>query len=121
MVGGEMEFTEEHQGEVIVFHLSGKFMGGPETQHLCARLKELVAADRRMLVMDFQDVRWINSLGVGTIIACLTTLRNRGGDIHFANLHHASAEYFHITKIESVVQIYQGVDAAVESFVKSPA
>lgn len=111
-----MEFTEESFGEVRVFHLQGKFMGGPETQHLCARLKELVAGETRKLVMDFQHVVWINSLGVGIIIACLIRLRSRGGDIHFANLHGASAHYFHITKLETVVKTYDSIKDAVIDF-----
>jgi anti-sigma B factor antagonist len=91
-------------------------MGGPETQVMCSHLKELIDAGTQCLVMDLQDVQWINSTGIGAIVACLTTLRKRGGDVHFANLHDATAYYFHITKLETVVKIFDRVDAAVASF-----
>jgi anti-sigma B factor antagonist len=111
-----MEFTEETSGAVKVFHLHGKIMGGPETQEICDRLKELVATGTQFLVMDFQNVQWINSNGIGTIIACLTTFRNRGGDIRFANLHGATRNYFHITKLETVTRLFDSIEEAVVSF-----
>ncbi len=111
-----MEFTEETVGLVKVFHLGGKIMGDAKTKMLCDRLKELINAGTRSLVMDFRGVRWINSLGIGAIIACLNTLRQHGGDIRFANLHDATQQYFHISKLETVVRIWDSVDEAVASF-----
>jgi anti-sigma B factor antagonist len=114
-----MELIEETVGGVKVFHLSGKIMGGPETQEMCDHLKELISTGVQSLVMDFQNVQWINSTGIGVIISCLTTLRNRGGDLRFANLHSATQRYFEITKLEQVVKKYDTVDEAVGSFVKA--
>jgi anti-sigma B factor antagonist len=111
-----MEFTEAAVGPVKVFHLGGKIMGDAKTQMLCDRLKELIDAGTRSLVMDFSGVHWINSLGIGAIIACLNALRQRGGDIRFANLHDATRQYFHISKLETVVKICDSVDEAVTSF-----
>lgn len=111
-----MKCIEETFGQVKVFHLGGKIMGDAKTQMLCDRLKELIDAGTRSLVMDFRSVRWINSLGIGAMIACLNTLRQRGGDIRFANLHDATRQYFHISKLETVVKICDSVDEAVTSF-----
>jgi anti-sigma B factor antagonist len=111
-----MEFTEEAFDAVKVYHLKGKIMGGAETAVMCNRHKELIAAGTQKLVMNFQDVQWINSTGVGAIIACLVTLRKRGGDVRFANLHGASQQYFHLTKLETVVKIFASVGEAVASF-----
>lgn len=111
-----MEFIEETFGQVKVFHLGGKIMGDAPTQAFCRRLNELIDAGTRSLVMDFSNVRWINSTGIGVIIACLNTIRNRGGDIRFANLHDASAQYFHLTKLETVVQVFDDLETAIASF-----
>ncbi len=111
-----MEFTEETFGKVKVYHLSGKIMGGAETQMMCGHLKELIDAGTQWLVMDLHDVQWINSSGIGAIISCLIMLRKRGGDVRFANLHEATAHYFHITKLETVVKIFDRIDEAVASF-----
>jgi anti-sigma B factor antagonist len=111
-----MEFTEETLGPVKVFHLNGKIMGDAKTQVLCDRLKELINAGAQALVMNFDNVRWINSLGIGVIIACLNTLRQHGGDVRFANLQGTAQKYFQISKLETVVKIFNSVDEAVASF-----
>ena len=111
-----MKFTEETVKSIVVFHLQGKLMGGPEMQAMCDRLQELIRAGTKSMVMDFQNVRWINSAAIGTIIGCLTTLRNKGGDVRFANVQGASRHYFHITKLESIIKAFDHVDEAVKSF-----
>lgn len=118
-----MEFIEEKFGQVKVFHLGGKIMGDTGTQEMCAHLKELINAGTQNLVMDFRDVRWINSSGVGAIIACLNMLRQKGGDIRFANLQGTAQKYFQISKLETVTKIFDSVEAAVASFAgeKRPA
>jgi anti-sigma B factor antagonist len=66
--------------------------------------------------MNFRNVRWINSSSVGAIIACLNALRQHGGDIRFANLHDAAQRYFHISKLENVVEMFDSVEDAIASF-----
>ena len=114
-----MQFREERIGNVLVFRLHGKLMGDPETAAACVRFKQVIAEGSRQIVMDFRDVRWINSAGIGTIIACLSTARKLDGDVRFANLGSATKRYFHITKLEMVVKMYDFVDEAVRSFQES--
>ena len=111
-----MQFTEETFGKVKVLHLTGKIMGGPETQAMCQHLKQSIDAGTRWMVIDFGEVSWINSSGIGMIISCLTTLRRRNGDLRFANIQGATRKYFQITKLETVVPIFESVDEAVASF-----
>jgi len=111
-----MKFSEESYGAVKVFHLEGKIMGGPESQVMCDHLKNLVTSGSRSLVMDFDKVQWINSNGIGIIIACLTGLRRSGGDLRFAGVHDATSRYFEITKLNTVVKVFVTVEEAVASF-----
>lgn len=114
-----MEFFEERCGAVTVLHLQGKIMGGSETQTLCRRLRELLDADQRFWVMNFQEVQWINSSGIGAIIACLNALRERGGDIRFAHLQGLTRRYFHLTKLETVTQSFDTIAQATQSFAEA--
>jgi anti-sigma B factor antagonist len=114
--GGRMKFEEETFGDVHVLHLQGKIMGGPETQIMRLRLEELIALDTHFLVIDFRNVKWINSTGIGAIINCLTALRKRGGDIRFANLHGETLLYIQVMNLGKVVKIFNTIDEAVASF-----
>ena len=116
MEQSEFKFTEESLGLVKIFHLSGRIFGGPETQIMCERVRELLAEDKLFFVMNFRNVKWINSNGIGSIIACLTSLRNKGGDLRFTNVHDAARKYFRITKLDTIIKTFNNVNEAVESF-----
>lgn len=116
MVSSDFTYKEQSLGLVKVFNLSGKIMGGPEIQLMCERVKKLSSQDTRFFVMNFRNVKFINSNGIGMLIACLTSLRNNGGDLRFANVQGASWKYFHITKLDTVIKIFNGVNEAVNSY-----
>lgn len=108
-----MKFSEETIGAVKVFHLEGKVMGGTDVQMMCDYLDNSVAAGTRFLVLDFDKVQWINSDGIGIVIAWLTRLRKSGGDLFFANVHGAAKHYFEITRLDTVVKVYGTIEEAV--------
>lgn len=116
MPRGGFTFTEESLGTVKVLNLYGKMIGGDETDIMCNRIRELIEDNTKYFVMNFRNVKWINSTGIGSIIGCMTSLRNKGGDLRFSNVHEAASKYFRITKLDSIIKIYNNLNDAVESF-----
>lgn len=93
-----------------VFKLEGKIMGGTECDKLCHRLMAVIATGHSHLVMDFEKVRWMNSAGIGMLIQCVTRLRRNGGDLHFLGVHDRVGHYFRITKLDTVLKIYDNMN-----------
>jgi anti-sigma B factor antagonist len=111
-----LTFREETVGKVKIFHLDGKIIGDSDTNQLCTRIKDLSEKDIKHFVINFRNVKWINSLGLGSIMGCLTSLRNKGGDLRLANVHDAAMKYFKITKLDLVIEIYGTIEGAVNSY-----
>jgi anti-sigma B factor antagonist len=111
-----MKFYEDKINGINIFHLSGKIMGNTEMKEMCAQVKKQMSRGNKKILMDFRNVSWINSTGIGGILGCVTTLRKKGGDVRFANLSGAVKHYFRITKIDTVVEIFENLDDAVASF-----
>lgn len=111
-----LTFTEETINNVIVLNLDGKIMGDQDTKGFCVRIKELADGESKNFVLNFRKVKWINSLGLGSIMGCLTTLRNKGGDLRIANVHDAAIKYFTITRLDAVIKIYGTIEGAVNSY-----
>ena len=116
MPRGAFTFTEESLGTVKVLNLYGKMVGGEETQLMCNRIRELLEENNKNFVLNFRNVKWINSTGIGSIIGCMTSLRNKGGDLRFTNVHDAAVKYFRITKLDSIIKIYNNLNEAVDSY-----
>lgn len=95
-----------------VIPVSGKLMGGPETDRFSEKIAEHRDDGILNLILDLSGVRWINSAGVGALVAHFVSFRNRKGTIRFANLSPKVQEIFEITKLDSVMEVYDTVEQA---------
>ncbi len=111
-----LTYTEQTIGKINIFHLNGNIFGDHDTHELCSRIRGLIEADKKYFVIDLKNVKRINSNGIGAMLACLTTSRNQDGDIRFANVLGATKRYFQVTKLETVIDIFDTIDEAIESF-----
>ena len=114
----KLNFSEQSFGDVLVFELDGKITGEPAIKLFLNRIEELVSENISFFVMNFSKVTWINSEGLGSLIACLRIIRKSGGDVYFANLNNVVETYFRVSRLETVVKIFDTVSQAVNSFGK---
>lgn len=110
----DMRFSEIEKANIPVFELTGKLMGGSESVDLSNRLKDLINSGKKNIILDFSKVQWINSAGIGKILSWVMTLRRAGGDIHFVGIKDKVDFYFKITKLYSVLKIYENKEEALE-------
>lgn len=103
-------------GDVLVVSLKGNFLGEPDISQLRARIYKLLEGGTKKMVISLNDVKLMNSSGLGTLIAILTSIRNRGGEVHFANVGANVASLFMVTKLVKVLKTYDTVDRAVAGF-----
>jgi anti-sigma B factor antagonist len=107
--------VDEHEG-VAVVALSGDVMGGPDGALLHDRLQDLKTSGRRQVVIDLNEVRFMNSSGLGMLIGALTTMRKGGGDLRLARVGDRVHSLLMITKLASVFNQHETVEDAVSSF-----
>lgn len=110
-----MKFVEKEVAGLPLFELEGKIMGDAECWRLRDRLKEVIASGQSNVILDFHEVTWINSAGIGALISCIRELRHKGGDLHFTRLNERTAYYFRITKLDTVLKIYDRVEDALQA------
>ena len=81
-----MKIKETIHQKVAVLSLRGKLMGPPATQELNESVVALINDGVIRIVLDLSHVNWINSLGIGSIMKCLTSIRKADGHFHLAGL-----------------------------------
>lgn len=111
-----MKLTDRQINEIVVLEPKGKIMGGPDASLLHDKLYELIETNRKKIVIDLAGVEWMNSTGLGILISSYTTLRNHEGDLKLANVTEKIKSLLTITKLVTVFEAHDSVDAAVESF-----
>ena len=68
------------------------------------------------VVADLSGVQWMNSSGLGMLMAGMTTLRSSGGDLRLANVSDRVRRPIEVTKLDSVLKIFDSVDEAAQSY-----
>ena len=93
-------------------------MGGPETISIHDKVKELITENKKKVVIDLSKVKWMNSSGLGTMMGCLTSLKNAQGDLKLSGVTEKVKSLFMITKLITLFETHGTSDEAVKAFQK---
>jgi anti-sigma B factor antagonist len=114
--GWFMTIKEKMYGDVAVLSLKGNLMGDPDTTEVRDKIYSLLQDDVKKIVLDMSKVKWINSSGLGTLIAAMTSVKNKGGELKLAGVTDKVESLFMITQLIKVFKTYENVDRALASF-----
>jgi anti-sigma B factor antagonist len=111
-----MTIKDKMHGNVAVVTLRGNLVGEPETDNLREKVYSILQEDFKKVVIDMKGVRWVSSSGLGTLIASLTSVKSKGGELRLANVTDKVESLFAITQLVKVFKTYESVDRAIASF-----
>lgn len=115
----DLEIADHVSDGVRVLQLSGVIKLGDSVHLLRSRLKEMLNDGDAQLVLDLKRVTYVDSAGLGALVAALTTARNQGGNMKLARVAQQFREQLSVTKLVTVFELYNSVEEAVESFAPS--
>jgi anti-sigma B factor antagonist len=87
--------------DVAIISLSGKFVAGSDGPYLRQKVKDLIDAGTRKLMLDFADVPYIDSTGLGFLAGARVTAQNASAGIILSALNR------HVRKILDDVNLSQ--------------
>ncbi len=111
-----LQIVEMESSGVTVLELSGRVTLGEESNQLRTKIKETLAQGKKRLVLDLGNVSYIDSAGLGTLVAGFTSAQSQGANMKLANLTKRFREQLNITKLVTVFDVYDSVEGAVKSF-----
>ncbi len=105
---------------VVVFDIDGEISRTDTAQET---LHSLVEAEldrgRRNVLLNLAGVEFIDSFGVGQILASYISTQNVGGKLKLCRISHKLLLIFQITMLHKVLEIHDDYDKALESFGKA--
>lgn len=111
-----MKIKEREQDGVAILELSGKIMGGPDSEKFSSTLKQLIHEEKTRVIVDLGKVTWVNSTGLGILISGYTTMKRSNGEMKLLNVSDRIESIFMVTKLASVFESYKDEDEAIQSF-----
>jgi anti-sigma B factor antagonist len=101
--------------DILIVDCAGRIVFGEESAELRESVKKLIAQSGR-IVLNLAGVSYIDSGGLGTLVALYTTARNAGGSIKLANLTERVGDLLQVTKLLTVFEVFDSEKGALESF-----
>ncbi|HPW58718.1 MAG TPA: STAS domain-containing protein, partial [Candidatus Rifleibacterium sp.] len=80
------------------------------------KMEAIVNEGKNRLVMDFSDVSYLNSMGLGVIAGTLKRVKKENGDLKLLNLSPAVRELLELTRLTKVFEIFDSEESAIKSF-----
>lgn len=105
---------------VLVVDCIGRLVFGEESASLRSKVKELLAQSPN-LVLNLQDVNYIDSGGLGTLVSVYTSARGAGGAVKLASLSQRVGNLLQITKLLTIFEVFDDAEAAAKSFKRDTA
>jgi len=108
-----MTFSIAKVGEVSVVEVEGQLIVGNRQELKQKVLDELDRGERKFLI-DFKQTGYIDSSGLGVLVSLSKKIRELGGELRLANLNDDLKTLFELTKLDTLFQISDTRDSALE-------
>jgi anti-sigma B factor antagonist len=108
--------TNSEVDGVSVVALEGQIVLGEESNSLREKLKSLIAEGKKKIVLNMANIKYIDSAGVGTLVAAHISPTTQGASVRLCHLGRKFHEVLQITKLLTVFDVYDTEVAAVSSF-----
>lgn len=108
--------VKEH-GKVVVLSPEGDIKVGEGDVALREKIQEQIAGGHEHLVLDLGGVRFMDSAGLGELVASLKRVREAGGELKIAKVNQRISDALTVTQLVKVLDIYADVSGAIAAFV----
>ncbi len=111
-----MEYSTSEKNGTVIFSFKGNMMGGASATGFREEVKSLTEQGKTKIIGDFSGVDFMNSSGLGILIATLTGLRKEGGDFKLCSPTDRIKSLLKISKLFTVFDIYETQEEAVKAY-----
>ena len=111
-----MQIEERAVGEVTILDLKGKITLGEGDEVLKDKINSLLHQGRKKLLLNFGDVPYIDSAGLGEVVRTYTTVSRQGGQLKLVNLTKRITDLLMITKLLTVFETFDNEPEALKSY-----
>jgi anti-sigma B factor antagonist len=110
--------TDREVSGVSVLDIEGRIVLGEESNSFREKVKSLLAAGKKKIILNLAQVGYIDSAGLGTLVATFHSARSQGATLKLTNLGSKFKEVLQVTKLMTVFDTYDNEAAAIASFPK---
>ena len=101
---------------VTILDLSGRITLGEGSVTLRDAVHDLVAKGSKHILLNLENISYIDSSGIGELVSAFTSVKNSGGELKLLNLTKKVHDLLQITNLYTVFDIWDNEASAVSAF-----
>ena len=101
---------------MFVLHLQGPITLGQATERLRNLIQSALDGGKKNILINMAEVFYIDSSGLGELVAAYTTATHRGGKLKLMKLTPRVQDVVQLTRVYRVFEVFNDEDTAVRSF-----
>jgi anti-anti-sigma factor len=113
--------SERRIGSVTLLEVSGHLVADDGDRVFMKRVTSLVGSGCLNLLVDLRNITYIDSGGVGALVAMYLHVRSRGGRFKLLCPSNRACRVLQITHLDHVFEVFEREEDALRTFATPPA
>jgi anti-sigma B factor antagonist len=111
-----LEISQREREGIALLDLKGRITIGEEASAFRAAVEKVAVQLEPRLLLNMQEVDYIDSTGLGAMVMCSMRLKNAKGVAKLVNVNRRNIELIVMTKIDSMFEVFDDETDAINSF-----
>jgi len=111
-----LEHFDWEVGDVLVLNLTGPITLGPGTREFRQLIADTLESGKKNILLNMAEVYYIDSSGLGELVAAYTAATRRGGKLKLMKLTQRVQDLVQLTKVYRIFEVFDDETTAVRSF-----
>lgn len=112
----DVKIEERVIGQVTVLDIVGRLTMDQAAQHLKDKINSLISQQRTHIVLNLKNVPYIDSGGLGQLVASYGSVMRAGGALKLLNVNSRNHDLLSITRLVTLFESFDSEAEAVQSF-----
>jgi len=110
-----MELNVEKVENVAVVKVPGRSLEASNVGEFRRNMASILD-ENTSVVLDIQNLDFVDSSGLGAFLSCLRLLNAAGGDLKIAGMRKSVSALFELVRMHRICDVFDTVDEAVKAF-----
>ncbi len=115
-----MDISERKVAGITIVDISGKMVASENLGRLKDKVTSLMFQGEKQIVLNLANVSYVDSSGLGEMVACHGSALRAGGVVKLANTGKKIKDLLVMTRLYTVFDAHDSEAEAIESFSRSP-
>lgn len=111
-----VKLSTRQVGDVTVIDAAGRITLGEGASAFREMIRDLAAKGEKKIVLNLNEVSYIDSSGIGELVSGFTTVTNHGGQLKLVGLSKRVKDLLQVTKLYTVFEVFEEEADAVRTF-----